>query len=57
MNLILKTIFIVSLLVFSQQIAFAQDAAKSITLVVSGQGKTQEEAKQNAILSECHLNS
>jgi hypothetical protein len=50
MNLILKTIFIVSLLVFSQQIAFAQEA-KTVTLVVSGQGKTQDEAKQNALRS------
>jgi len=31
--------------------AFAQDADKTVTLVVSGQGKTQDEAKQNALRS------
>ena len=51
MKSILKTIFIASLLVFSQQIVLAQDADKTVTLVVSGQGKTQDEAKQNALRS------
>ena len=51
MKSILKTIFIASLLVFSQQTIFAQDADKTVTLVVSGQGKTQDEAKQNALRS------
>jgi hypothetical protein len=31
--------------------AFAQDADKTVTLVVSGSGKTQDEAKQNALRS------
>jgi hypothetical protein len=51
MKSILKTIFIASLIVFSQQIVFAQDADKTVSLVVSGQGKTQDEAKQNALRS------
>ena len=51
MKAILRIIFIANLLVFSQQIVFAQDADKTITLVVSGQGKTQDEAKQNALRS------
>jgi hypothetical protein len=31
--------------------ALAQDADKTVTLVVSGSGKTQDEAKQNALRS------
>ena len=31
--------------------AFSQTAEKTVTLVVSGQGKTQDEAKQNALRS------
>jgi hypothetical protein len=50
MKSFLKIIFITSLICFSQQIAFAQEA-KTVTLVVSGQGKTQDEAKQNALRS------
>ena len=51
MKSILKSIIFTSLLVFAQQVAFAQDADKTVTLVVSGQGKTQDEAKQNALRS------
>jgi hypothetical protein len=51
MKSILKTIFIAIIFTFLQQIAFAQDANKTVTLVVSGQGKTQDEAKQNALRS------
>ena len=51
MKSILKSIIITSLFVFLQQIVFAQNADKTVTLVVSGQGKTQDEAKQNALRS------
>jgi len=49
----MKSVLIGILFLFAQQITFAQDADKTVTLLVSGQGKTQEEAKQNAILSDC----
>jgi hypothetical protein len=51
MKSILKTIFIVSLILFSLQIVFAQDKDKTITLTVSGQGKTKDEAQKNALRS------
>jgi hypothetical protein len=51
MKSILKTIFIVSLILFSLQIVFAQDADKTVTLTVSGQGKTKDEAQKNALRS------
>ena len=51
MKSILKTILILSQLLFLQKIVFAQDAEKTVTLVVSGQGKTQDEAKTNALSS------
>jgi hypothetical protein len=48
---IFKTLLLIaSLLVFTQQAAQAQEADKTVTLVVNGQGKTPEEAKQNAFL-------
>jgi hypothetical protein len=48
---ILKNILITSLFVFSKQIVFAQDADKTVTIIVSGSGKTQDDAKQNALRS------
>ena len=51
MKSILKSIIITGLFVFSQQIVFAQDADKTVTITVSGSGKTQEEAKQSALRS------
>jgi hypothetical protein len=47
----MKSVLIGILFLFAQQITFAQDADKTVTLVVSGQGKTQDEAKQNALRS------
>jgi hypothetical protein len=44
-----KLILIISLAISVN--AFAQDADKTVTLVVSGQGKTQDEAKQVALRS------
>ena len=44
-------LLIASLLVFTQHAAQAQEADKTVTLVVNGQGKTPDEAKQNALRS------
>jgi hypothetical protein len=49
--LFLKFIFILGAFVFSQNIAFAQDAEKIVAITVSGSGKTQEGAKQSALRS------
>ena len=51
MKSILKSIIISGLFVFYQQIAFAQDADKTVAITVSGSGKTQDEAKQSAFRS------
>jgi hypothetical protein len=51
MTPILKSIIITCLFVFPRQILFAQDADKTVTLTVSGSGKTQDEAKQSALKS------
>ena len=51
MKSILKSIIITGLFAFSQQIVFAQDADKTVTLIVTGQGKTIDEAKSNALRS------
>jgi hypothetical protein len=51
MKSILKTIFIASLFVLSNQIAYAQDSDKTVTITSSGSGKTQDEAKQSALKS------
>ena len=48
MKTILKSIIITILFVFSQQIVFSQED-KTVTLVVSGQGATQDEARQKAL--------
>jgi hypothetical protein len=48
MKTILKSIIITVLFVFSQQIVFSQED-KTVTLVVSGQGATQDEARQKAL--------
>jgi predicted RNase H-like HicB family nuclease len=45
----MKQLFLILALAFSLN-AYSQDI-KNVTLVVSGQGKTQEEAKQNALRS------
>lgn len=50
MKPILKSILITALFIFSQQILIAQDD-KVVTLTVSGQGKTVEEAKTNGFRS------
>ena len=44
----MKQLILIMALVLSIN-AYAQDANKTVTLVVSGQGKTQDEAKQNAL--------
>ena len=49
-TLLQSTIFLL-LLLSSQQFVKAQDADKTVTLVVSGCGETQEDAKQNALRS------
>ena len=51
MKSILKSIIVTGLFVFSQQIVFAQDADKTVTITVSGSGKTQDDAKQSALRS------
>jgi hypothetical protein len=51
MRAILKSIIITCLFVFPRQILFAQDADKTVTITVSGSGKTQDEAKQSALKS------
>jgi Na+-translocating ferredoxin:NAD+ oxidoreductase RnfG subunit len=51
MKTILRTIIIASLFICSQQIVFAQDADKTVTITSSGSGKTKDEAKQSALKS------
>jgi hypothetical protein len=51
MKSILKSIVFASLLVFTQQTIFAQEAEKTVSITVSGSGKTQDEANQNALRS------
>ena len=51
MKSILKSLIIVGLFVFSYQIAFAQEADKTVAIIVSGSGKTQDDAKQSALRS------
>ena len=51
MKSILKSIIITGLFAFSQQIVFSQDADKTVTLIVTGQGKTIDDAKTNALRS------
>lgn len=46
----MKQFFLIVTLALSIN-TYAQDADKTVTLVVSGQGKTQDEAKQNALRS------
>jgi hypothetical protein len=47
----MKSIIITVLFVFLQQIVFAQDADKTVTITVSGSGKSQDDAKQSAFRS------
>ncbi|MEC4051125.1 hypothetical protein OX284_016945 [Flavobacterium sp. SUN046] len=51
MKLILKALLVVTVFIFSQQTIHAQDSDKTVTLTVSGTGKTLEEAKINALRS------
>ena len=51
MKMIFKLIISTWLFLLSQQIIFAQEAEKTVTVTVSGSGKTQEEAKQTAFRS------
>jgi hypothetical protein len=51
MKKIFKSTLVILLVLCSQQFVNAQDADKTVTLVVSGSGKTQDEAKQNALRS------
>jgi len=44
-----KTIFVLVLILFTQKIIFAQDLEKTVEIVVSGSGKTQDIAKEIAI--------
>ena len=46
----MKKLFVLLLVAFTINVN-AQDAEKTVTLIVSGQGKTQDEAKQNALRS------
>ena len=48
---IFKKILLLTLILNSVNYSYAQDAEKTVTLVVSGQGKTQDVAKQNALRS------
>ena len=50
MKSILKALLVVTIFIFSQQQIHAQDD-KTVTLTVSGTGKTLEEAKKNALRS------
>jgi hypothetical protein len=47
----MKSVLIGILFLFAQQITFAQDAVKTVSITVSGSGKTQEEAKHSALRS------
>lgn len=49
MKTILMLAFIFILFAFSQQTALAQDADKTISIIVSGNGKTQIEAEKSAL--------
>ena len=51
MKRLLKPLFVLVLILFTQQIIFAQDAEKTVEIVVSGSAKTQDEAKQLALRS------
>jgi hypothetical protein len=47
----MKSVLIGILFLFAQQITFAQNADKTVSITVSGSGKTQEEAKHSALRS------
>ena len=51
MKTIFKKLFLLILIFISVSYSYAQDAEKTVSLVVSGQGKTQDEAKQKALRS------
>jgi hypothetical protein len=51
MNSRLSIIFILIIVIFSNQIVFAQEADKTVFITVSGSGKTQDDAKQSALRS------
>ena len=47
----LKTALVMLLVICSQRFVNAQDADKTVTITVSGSGKTQDAAKQSALRS------
>jgi hypothetical protein len=51
MKPVLKSIILILLFICSQQIVFAQEEDKIVSIIVSGSGKTQDEAKQSALRS------
>jgi hypothetical protein len=51
MKLLLKSIIFLLIFICSQQIVFAQDEDKTVSIIVSGSGKTQDDAKQSALRS------
>ena len=51
MNSFIKFLIFSIVLILSTQIARAQDSDKTISITVSGSGKTQDEAKQSALRS------
>ena len=51
MKTIFKKLFLIILILNSVNFSYAQDAEKTVTLVVSGSGKTQDEANQKALRS------
>ena len=51
MKSLLKSIIFFGLILFTKHATFAQDADKTVSITVSGNGKTQEEAKNVALRS------
>jgi len=51
MKPVLKSIILILLFICSQQIVFAQEEDKIVSILVSGSGKTQDDAKQSALRS------
>ena len=51
MKAVIKSIIFFNFFICSQQIVFAQDADKTVSIIVSGSGKTQDDAKQSALRS------
>jgi hypothetical protein len=51
MKTILRLLICMSILILSNQLCFSQEVEKTVTVTVSGSGKSQDEAKQNALRS------